>query len=126
MDEVKGMLSNGALAAYRVEFKTAGTDRDLISSGYSDDSNDRDGDQLKYSRLPTSTSNSNSSYEIYGTLSNCAYSTCTLTSNGTVLSADLSTAIWDHGYSAVSGLVEAKGYMTAANTFKVTKIESKR
>ena len=124
--EVKGMLSNGALAAYRVEFKTAGTDRDLISSGYSDDSNDRDGDQLKYSRLPTSTSNSNSSYEIYGTLSNCAYSTCTLTSNGTVLSADLSTAIWDHGYSAVSGLVEAKGYMTAANTFKVTKIESKR
>jgi hypothetical protein len=40
------------------------------------------------------------------------------------MTADLSTARWEHGQVS-SGRVEAKGYMTAANTFKVSKIESK-
>jgi len=134
--EVKGQLTNGTLAAYRMEFRTAGGDRNLNVNGYTynDDSNDDDHDGVKYSRLLTSTSSSNSSgysqassssYEIYGTLSNCAASTCTLTSGGSVLTADLSNAYWEHGYSAASGWVEAKGYMTAANAFKVTKIELK-
>ena len=134
--EVKGLLSNGMLAASRLEFKSAGGDRSL--PGYSDDSNDSDGDHLKYSRLLTATSSSSSnspssrytsessaSYEIYGMLSQCAASTCTLTSNGTVLIADLSTATWEHG-AVTSGWVEAKGYMSSATAFKVTKIESKR
>jgi hypothetical protein len=133
--EVKGLLRNGMLAASRLEFKSAGGDRSL--PGYSDDSNDSDGDDLKYSRLLTATSSSSSnspssrytsesssSYEIYGTLQ-CAASTCTLTSNGTVLVADLSTATWEHG-AVTSGWVEAKGYMSSATGFKVTKIESKR
>ena len=135
--EVKGLLTNGTLAAYRLEFKSAGGDRFL--PGYSDDSNDSDGDHLKYNRLLSTGSNDNSShssssnhssessssYEIYGQLSNCVASTCTLTTNGTVLTADLSTAFWEHG-AVTSGWVEAKGYMTSATTFKVTKIESKR
>lgn len=135
--EVKGLLSNGTLAAYRLEFKSAGGDRSL--PGYSDDSNDSDGDHLKHNRLLTAdsagssshssssghTSESSASYEIYGLLSNCAASTCTLTSNGTALIADLSTAYWEHG-AVTSGRVEAKGYMTSATTFKVTKMESKR
>ena len=127
--EVKGLLTNGALAAYRVEFKTAGGDRSL--NGYFDDENDSDRDELKYRRqysATTSGSNysneSRSSYEIYGTLSACSGVTCTLTSNGSVLTADVSTAFWEHGQVS-SGLVEAKGYMTTANTFKVTKIEAK-
>lgn len=135
--EVKGLLSNGTLAAYRLEFKSAGGDRSL--PGYSDDANDNDGDQLKYRRLLTasssnSSSNSSSSsytsersasYEIYGLLSNCTASTCTLTTNGAAITADLSTAYWEHG-AVTSGWVEAKGYMTSATAFKVTKIESKR
>ena len=127
--EVKGLLANGALTAYRVEFKTAGSDR--VLNGYQDDENDSDHDDLKYRRQWASSSsgayassNSASSYEIYGTLSNCSGSTCTLTSNGTAMTADLSTAFWEHGQVS-SGWVEAKGYMTAANAFKVTKIESK-
>lgn len=127
--EVKGLLANGALTAYRVEFKTAGSDRAL--NGYQDDENDSDHDDLKYRRQLVSTSSGSdayslnaSSYEIYGTLSNCSGSTCTLTSNGLTMTADLSTARWEHDQVS-SGWVEAKGYMTAANTFKVNKIESK-
>ena len=135
--EVKGLLTNGTLAAYRLEFKSVGGDRSL--PGYSDDANDSDGDHLKYSRLLTDGSNSSSShsssssytsessasYEIYGQLSNCTASTCTLTTNGTALTADISNAYWEHG-AVTSGWVEAKGYMTSATAFKVTKIESKR
>lgn len=126
--EVKGLLTDGTLAAYRLEFKTAGGDRSL--NGYSDDENDSDGDEFKYRRQYYMTSgsyyssDSRSSYEIYGTLSACSGSTCTLTSNGSVLTADVSTAFWEHGQVS-SGFVEAKGYMTTANTFKVTKIEAK-
>lgn len=135
--EVKGLLSNGTLAAYRLEFRSAGGDRSL--PGYSDDSNDSDGDHLRYTRLlngETSGTSSNTpssnyisvsgtSYEIYGFLSNCSAGTCTLTTNGLVLTADLSTAYWEHGV-VTSGFVEAKGYMTSSTTFKVIKIESKR
>lgn len=135
--EVKGLLTNGTLAAYRLEFKSVGGDRSL--PGYSDDANDSDGDHLKYSRLLTDGSNSSSShsssssytsessasYEIYGQLSSCTASTCTLTTNGTALTADISNAYWEHG-AVTSGWVEAKGYMTSATAFKVTKIESKR
>lgn len=132
--EVKGLLSNGALAAYRIEFRTSGGDRTI--GGYSDDENDDDHDDLKYRRItspgtsngstpPTYSAASNSTYEIYGTLSNCASSTCTLTSNGTAITIDISTAIWEHGYVVTSGAVEVKGYMLSSNTFKVTKIESK-
>lgn len=127
--EVKGLLTNGTLAAYRVEFKTAGSDRSL--NGYADDENDSDGDSFKYRRQYNSTtsgsyysSDSRSSYEIYGTLSACTGGTCTLTSNGSVLTADVSTAYWEHG-QVTSGFVEAKGYMTSPNTFKVIKIEAK-
>lgn len=127
--EVKGLLASGTLAAYRVEFKTAGGDRSL--NGYSDDENDSDHDDFSYRRQYNNTtsgsyysSESRSSYEIYGTLSACSGNTCTLTSNGSVLTADVSTAFWEHG-QVTSGFVEAKGYMTAANTFKVTKIEAK-
>lgn len=127
--EVKGLLTNGTLAAYRLEFKTAGGDRSL--NGYSDDENDSDHDGFKYRRQyntsssgPYYSSDSRSSYEIYGTLSACSGGTCTLTSNGSVLTADVSTAFWEHG-QVTSGFVEAKGYMTTANTFKVTKIEAK-
>ena len=132
--EVKGLLTNGSFAAYRIEFRTTGGDRNL--SGYSDDENDDDHDDLKYTRLtststsngsstPIYTSESSSTYEVYGTLSNCTASTCTLTSNGVAMTIDISTAIWEHGYVVYSGAVEAKGYMTANNIFKVTKIESK-
>lgn len=127
--EVKGLLVNGSLTAYRVEFKTAGGDRTL--NGYVDDENDSNHDNLKYRRQYASTnagsyysSDSHSSYEIYGTLSACSGSTCTLTSGGNVLTVDLSTAYWEHGQVS-SGFVEAKGYMTSSNTFKATKIESK-
>jgi hypothetical protein len=132
--EVKGLLSNGSFAAYRIEFRTSGGDRNL--GGYSDDSNDDDHDDLKYSRListstgtgtytPVYSSESSSSYEIYGTLNNCVGSSCTMNSNGVVITMDISTAIWEHGYVVTNGAVEAKGYMTANNIFKVTKIESK-
>lgn len=131
--EVKGLFVNGTLTAHRMEFRTAGGDRSL--TGYNDDSNDSDGDHLKYTRLLTSTSGSNtsssattesaSSYEVYGTLSSCSAGACTLTVNGAALNADLSTATWEHGV-VTTGFVEAKGYMTGANTFKVVKIESKR
>jgi len=132
--EVKGLLNNGSFAAYRIEFRTSGGDRNL--SGYSDDDNDDDHDDLKYTRLtstststgaatPIYTSEKSSTYEIYGNLSNCVASTCTLTSNGVAMTIDISTAIWEHGYVVYSGFVEAKGYMTANNIFKVTKIESK-
>ena len=127
--EVKGLLTDGTLAAYRLEFKTAGGDRSL--NGYSDDENDSDRDEFKYRRQYNTTtsgsyysSDSRSSYEIYGTLSACSVNSCTLTSNGSVLTADVSTAYWEHG-QVTSGFVEAKGYMTTANTFKVTKIEAK-
>ena len=143
--EVKGQLSNGTLAAYRVEFKTAGGDRNL--SGYHDDASDDDHDNLKYSRISTTSSSGSSnsssssnnsgssidfsdersaSYEIYGILSNCVSTTCTLTTNGTAITLDLSTALWEHGRVVTSGLVEVKGYMTAGNVFKVIKIEDKR
>lgn len=132
--EVKGLLNNGTFAAYRIEFRTSGGDRNL--SGYSDDDNDDDHDDLKYTRLtststssgastPIYTSERSSTYEIYGNLSNCVASTCTLTSNGVGMTIDISTAIWEHGYVVYSGLVEAKGYMVANNIFKVIKIESK-
>ena len=128
--EVKGLLKNGALAAYRLEFKTAGGDRSL--SGYSDDENDRDGDELKYRRQyhpagagDMDASAARSTYEIYGTLSACSNDSCTLESNGTRLIADVSTAYWEHARVS-SGFVEAKGYMTGANTFKVIKLEAKR
>lgn len=127
--EVKGLLTNGTLAAYRVEFKTAGGDRSL--NGYADDENDNDRDEFKYRRQYNTSasgsndaSNSRSSYEIYGTLSACSGNTCNLASNGSVFTADVSTAFWEHGRVS-SGFVEAKGYMTAANTFKVIKIEAK-
>ena len=50
--EVKGLFANGGLSAYRVEFKTAGTDRSL--SGYG---GDHDGEGLKYRRLWNNTNN---------------------------------------------------------------------
>jgi hypothetical protein len=68
--------------------------------------------------------NNGATFEIYGTLA-CSASLCTLTSSGTTLNADISTARWEHGQVS-SGFVEAKGYMSSATTFKVTKIESKR
>jgi hypothetical protein len=152
--EVKGQLNNGTLAAYRVEFKTAGSDRSLTD--YHDDASDDDHDNLKYSRIinttssstsnntsnsgssnsPSSSDNSgsashssddrSSSYELYGTLSNCVATTCLLTTNGTTITIDLSTAVWEHGRVVTSGLVEVKGYMTTGNVFKVIKIEDKR
>lgn len=128
--EVKGLLTNGTLAAYRLEFKTAGGDRSL-NNYFDDENDDRERDEFKYRRQYNSqtsgsyySSDSRSSYEIYGTLSACSGSTCTLTSNGSVLTADVSTAFWEHGQVS-SGFVEAKGYMTTTNTFKVTKIEAK-
>lgn len=126
--EVKGLFSEGALTAHRVEFKTAGQDRTL--NGYQDDDNDSDRDELKYRRQLNrqhggdDDDNATSSYEIYGTLSDCSGSTCRLTSHGSVLMADLSTAYWEHGQVS-SGFVEAKGYMTSASDFKVLKIEAK-
>ena len=74
---------------------------------------------------PVYTSESSSNYEIYGTPSNCAGSTCTLISNGFAITIDIRTAIWKHGYLVSADAVEAKGYMSANNIFKVTKIESK-
>ena len=74
---------------------------------------------------PVYTSESSSNYEIYGTPSNCAGSTCTLISNGVAITIDIRTAIWEHGYLVSADAVEAKGYMSANNIFKVTKIESK-
>ncbi|TXI75010.1 MAG: hypothetical protein E6Q49_00425 [Limnohabitans sp.] len=128
--EVKGLLTDGTLAAYRLEFKTAGGDRSL-NNYFDDENDDRERDEFKYRRQYNSqtsgsyySSDSRSSYEIYGTLSACSGSTCTLTSNGSVLTADVSTAFWEHG-QVTSGFVEAKGYMTTGNTFKVTKIEAK-
>lgn len=126
--QVKGLLTNGTLAAHRIEFRTAGTDRDLSSTGYADDANDRNQNGLKYSRLPNST-NGTSSYEIYGTLSNCPASnspTCTITIRGTTdaFVADLSTAAWEH-LPVTSGSVEAKGYVVSPGVFKVLKIERK-
>lgn len=41
------------------------------------------------------------------------------------LTIDVGTAIWEHGYVVTNGAVEVKGYMTANNIFKATKIESK-
>jgi Domain of unknown function (DUF5666) len=136
--EVKGVLSNGALTAHRLEFKTSGGDRTLANSNtYSDDVNDTNSDGLKYSRRLNSTTNSSSSssgssdsgysYEIYGTLActSATSSSCALTSNGTSYTADLSTAIWEHG-TVTSGLVEVKGYMTTSSVFKVVKAESKQ
>lgn len=132
--EAKGLLTNGSFAAYNIKFRTTGGDRNL--SGYSDDENDDDNDNLKFIRLtstntgsgstnPVYTSETSSTYEIYGILSNCAGSTCTLTSNGVPITIDISTAIWEHGYVVREGAVEAKGYMISNNIFKVTKIESK-
>jgi hypothetical protein len=132
--EVKGLLSNGTLAAYRIEFRTSGGDRSI--GGYQDDENDNDHDDLKYRRITSSGSSSgsvspiysaesNSAYEIYGTLSNCSGSNCTLTSNGVAINIDISTALWEHGYVVTSGAVEVKGYMTSSNVFKVAKIENK-
>lgn len=123
--EVKGLLVNGALTAYRVEFKTAGGDRAI--NGYQDDDNDSDHDGLKYHRQLVQTSsgsNAGESYELYGTLNCPVGAACTLTVNGTSWTADLSTAIWEHGRVS-SGFVEAKGYMASADTFKVLKIEPK-
>lgn len=124
--EVKGMLVNGAITAYRVEFKTAGEDRTI--NGYQDDDHDSDHDGVKYHRQLTQSSagsTSSGTYEVYGTLACTSTSTCTLTVNGTSWIADLSSAYWEHGQVS-SGFVEAKGYMSAGNTFKVIKIESKR
>ena len=129
--EVKGLFADGALAGYRVEFKTAGSDRDLSGVGYQDDSDDHDNDGVKYRRQYHSSSygeyhsdDNASSYEIYGTLS-CTSSPCTLTTRtGTLLNLDLTTAYWEHGQVS-SGWVEVKGYATSASDFKVTKIESK-
>lgn len=132
--EAKGLLSNGNLAAYRIEFKTTGSERNL--GNYADDENDDDHDELKYRRIASGTSSNDSSssnnssvtsgtYEIYGTLSNCSPSTCTFTSNGVVMNIDISTAIWEHGTVVTSGVVEAKGYMLSNNVFKAIKMESK-
>jgi Domain of unknown function (DUF5666) len=123
--EVKGLLVNGALTAYRVEFKTAGEDRTIY--GYQDDDHDSDHDGVKYHRQLTQSSAGNTSYsnyEVYGTLACTTSSACTLTVNGTSWIADLSSAYWEHGQVS-SGFVEAKGYMSSGNTFKVIKIESK-
>lgn len=124
--EAKGLLLNGALTAYRVEFKTAGEDRTI--DGYQDDDHDSDHDGFKYHRQLTPSNAGNTglgSYEVYGTLACTTGSACTLTVNGTRWIADLSTAYWEHGQVS-SGFVEAKGYMGTGNTFKVIKIESKR
>jgi len=131
--QVKGILTNGSIAAHQIEFRTAGSDRTL--GGYQDDVNDADHDGLKYSRLLTSTPGSvasvsgyspenSSTYEIYGTLSNCSASICTLTANGVAYTADMGTALWEQGM-VTSGWVEAKGYTTGNATFKVIKIEAK-
>lgn len=132
--EAKGLLSNGTLAAYRIEFKTTGGERNL--GNYADDENDNDHDDLKYRRIASTTPSNDSSssdnsstsmdtYEVYGTLSNCTTSTCSFTSNGVVMSIDISTAIWEHGIVVTSGGVEAKGYMLSNNVFKAIKMESK-
>jgi len=128
--EAKGLLSNGTLAAYRIEFKTTDSERNL--GNYADDENDNDHDDLKYRRIASGTSSNDSSsfvntgtYELYGTLSNCTTSTCSFTSNGVVMSIDISTAVWEHGIVVTSGFVEAKGYMLSNNVFKAIKIESK-
>jgi len=55
-----------------------------------------------------------------------AANNCTLTYNGIAYTADLSTAVWSQGVTATSGYVEVKGYMTSANTFKVTMAELKQ
>lgn len=136
--ELKGLFSNGQITAHKVEFKTSGGDRTLTNA-YQDDAQDADHDDLKYSRRMSASGNgsssssddgseSSTSYEIYGTLSNCASATssnCTLTSHGVAYTVDLSTALWEHG-TVTSGWVEAKGYMQTASTFKVSKIESKQ
>lgn len=135
--EVKGVLSNGVLAAYRLEFKTTGGNRDLANTHYADDLDDSDHDNLRYTRQDTSTSYDDSqddthsstvggTYELYGVLSNCTSTTCTLTTNGVALTADISTTVWEHGIVVTSGRIEAKGYMTSATTFKVLKMEAKR
>ena len=129
--EVKGLFANGILVAHRVEFETTGSNRDLSDSDYSDDLNDDDHDEIKHRRIPSpgtdnSSSNNQTIYEIYGVLSNCTSTTCTLTANGVALTADISTTVWEHGTVVTSGRVEAKGYMTSATTFKVLKMEAKR
>ncbi len=132
--EAKGLLNNGTLAAYRIEFKTTGSERNL--GNYADDENDNDHDDLRYRRIASTTPSNDSSsvndtsvntgtYELYGTLSNCSTSTCSFTSNGVVMSIDISTAIWEHGMLINSGFVEAKGYMLSNNVFKALKMESK-
>ena len=131
--EVKGVFSNGVLNARRVEFETARDDRSL--DGYSDDLNDIDQDGVKHThryrdddsyRESDDSYRSNSgqsTFEIYGSLA-CVADSCTLTSNGVQLDADLSTATWEH-QQIQNGFVEAKGYLVTSTSFKVLKIELK-
>ena len=121
--EAKGTLSNGVLAATKIEFEGG------QSNGYSDDWNDNDSDGLHHrslSALSTPTElQASRSFEMYGAISCSAVNVgCTLTRGAIVYTADMSSAYWDEHQPIISGYVEAKGYLTG-NTFKVSKIESK-
>ena len=121
--EAKGTLSNGVLAATKIEFEGG------QSNGYSEDWNDNDSDGLHHrslSALSTPTElQASRSFEMYGAISCSAVNVgCTLTRGAIVYTADMSSAYWDEHQPIISGYVEAKGYLTG-NTFKVSKIESK-
>ncbi len=121
--EAKGTLSNGVLAATKIEFEGS------QANGYSDDWNDNDSDGLHHrslSALSTPTElQASRSFEMYGAISCSAVNVgCTLTRGAIVYTADMSSAYWDEHQPIISGYVEAKGYLTG-NTFKVSKIESK-
>jgi hypothetical protein len=121
--EAKGTLSNGVLAATKIEFEGG------QSNGYSDDWNDNDSDGLHHRSLSTLSTptelQASRSFEMYGALSCSAVNVgCTLTRGAIVYTADMSSAYWDEHQPIISGYVEAKGYLTG-NTFKVSKIESK-
>jgi hypothetical protein len=121
--EAKGTLSNGVLAATKIEFEGS------QANGYSNDWDDNDRDGLHHRSLSTLSTptelQASRSFEMYGALSCSAVNVgCTLTRGAIVYTADMSSAYWDEHQPTISGYVEAKGYLTG-NTFKVSKIESK-
>jgi len=121
--EAKGTLSDGVLAATKIEFEGN------PSQGYSEDWRDNDSDGLHHRSLSAlSTPNelqASRSFEMYGALSCSGVNVgCTLTRGAVTYTADMSTARWDGHQPITSGYVEAKGYLTG-NTFKISKVESK-